>query len=168
MRVFRLRAAAAAALAIAVVPIAYAKKPVPASPPRAVATFESIGLYWSPGSNAGSVGCKVQYRKLGDTAWRPALDMWYDSRNGECRGSVVRLTAATTYEFQLNVGTRAPVTLSATTYQLAPTSPGYGTAVPLANFNDDSRVLGSQNRRDSPTFSRRRRKATRDNPDGAR
>ena len=116
MVVFRLRAAAAAALCIAVVPIAHAKKPVPASPPRAVATFESVGLYWAPGSNPGSAGCNVQYRKLGDTAWRPALAMWYDSRNGECRGSVVRLSPATDYEFQLSVGTQAPVTLSATTW----------------------------------------------------
>ena len=115
MSVFRLRAAIAA-LSVAVVLSAHAKKPVPATPPRAVATFESIGLYWGPGSNPGSAGCKVQYRKAGDTAWKPALNLWYDTRNSECRGSVVRLTPGTAYEFQLSVGTQAPVTLSATTW----------------------------------------------------
>ena len=116
MRVFRLPAAAAAALSIVLISSAQAKKPVPPSPPRAVATFESVGLYWAPGSNPGTAGCKLQYRRAGDATWRPALNLWYDSRNGECRGSVVRLSPATAYEFQLSVGTQAPVTLSATTW----------------------------------------------------
>src|SRR5205085_2344672 len=85
------------------------------APPRAVATFESVGLYWSPGTNPGTAGCALQYRSLGETAWRPALAMWYDSRNGECRGSVVQLASGTTYEFQLTAGTQS-TTLTAATW----------------------------------------------------
>jgi len=69
-------------------------------PPRAVATFESIGIYWAPGNNPGSAGCQVQYRKQGDTAWKPGLAMWYDARNSECRGSLVQLAPGTAYEIQ--------------------------------------------------------------------
>src|SRR5256714_9375492 len=111
------RAAMALALSAAAVLIAHAAKKTttPPSPPRAVATFESIGLYWSPGTNPGSAGCQVQYHKSGDTAWKPALAMWYDSRNNECRGSVVQLTPATTYDFQLTAGTQS-ASLTATTW----------------------------------------------------
>src|SRR5438094_4095144 len=110
------RATLALALSAAIVLSAHAKKPVrQPSPPRAVATFESVGLYWSPGTNPGSAGCALQYRKLGETAWRPALAMWYDSRNGECRGSVVQLVPATMYEFQLSEGTQS-ATLTAATW----------------------------------------------------
>ena len=72
-------------------------------PPRAIATFESIGVYWSPGANPGAAGCQIQYRKQGDTAWNPGLAMWYDARNGECRGSLVQLTPGTTYDIQVGL-----------------------------------------------------------------
>src|SRR3954462_3402569 len=72
-------------------------------PPRAVATFESIGIYWAPGTNPESAGCQVQYRKQGDTAWKPGLAMWYDARNSECRGSLVQLTPGTTYDIQVGL-----------------------------------------------------------------
>src|SRR4051812_13912022 len=72
-------------------------------PPRAVATFESLGVYWAPGTNAGAAGCQIQYRKQGDTAWKPALAMWYDARNGECRGSLVQLAPGTAYEIQVGL-----------------------------------------------------------------
>ena len=112
-----LRAAlAATALSITVALPAYAKKPVRPSAPRAVATFESVGLYWSPGTNPGSAGCSVQYRKKGDSAWKPALAMWFDGRNNECRGSVVRLSPGTDYEFQLSVAGQTPVSLNARTW----------------------------------------------------
>ena len=110
------RAALALALTVAFCLSAHAKKPVRTpSPPRAVATFESVGLYWSPGANPGSAGCALQYRSLGETAWRLALALWYDSRNGECRGSVVQLASGTTYEFQLTAGTQS-TTLTAATW----------------------------------------------------
>jgi len=69
---------------------------------RGVATFQSIGMYWaSPG--ASSSGCKMQFRKQGDSAWRDAMDMWFDSRNSECRGSIVMLQPGTQYEVQMGL-----------------------------------------------------------------
>ena len=74
---------------------------LPSTGVRVVPTFQSLGVYWtSPG---GSAGCKIQYRKPGDAAFKPGLDMWYDPRNNECRGSLVQLQAGTDYEVQLGL-----------------------------------------------------------------
>ena len=94
----------AAGLAVLASASAFAAKPSPQStPPRAVATFESIGLYWAPGANPGTTGCQVQYRRAGEITWKPALGMWYDSRNAECRGSLVQLAPGTSYEIQFGL-----------------------------------------------------------------
>jgi hypothetical protein len=77
-----------------------------ATPPRAVATFESIGVYWAPGTNPGAAGCQIQYRVstlAGDLPWQQGLAMWYDPRNSECRGSLVQLSPGTTYEIQVGL-----------------------------------------------------------------
>src|SRR6266542_1150958 len=64
---------------------------VNAANPDAIPTFESLGLYWAPLTPPipASVGCSVQYRRAGESAWKDGLAMWYDARNGECRGSMV-------------------------------------------------------------------------------
>ena len=67
----------------------------------AVATFESLGLYWTPPSNPGAAGCSVRFRKEGDLTWRDGLALWYDARNNECRGSLVHLTPDTAYEIEI-------------------------------------------------------------------
>src|SRR5205085_11805478 len=87
----------------------------PSNGARAVPTFESIGLYWTPPSNPGA-GCPVIFRKLGDSTWRQGLDMWYDPANGECRGRLVLLDPGTSYDIQLGVpGPPARAGLLATT-----------------------------------------------------
>lgn len=73
---------------------------LPSTNTRAVPTFESIGLYWTPPANPGSAGCSIRYQKLGDTAWKDGLPMWYDARNNECRGSLVQLSPGTGYAVQ--------------------------------------------------------------------
>src|SRR5688572_31426114 len=66
---------------------------------RAVPTYEAVGLSWAaPGTKTG---CTVRYRKRGDTDWRDGLDLWFDARNNECRGSIVYLQPGTEYEAQL-------------------------------------------------------------------
>jgi hypothetical protein len=75
---------------------------------KAVPTFESLGLYWTPGTNPGAAGCTVRYRKSGDTAWKDGLAMWYDSRNSECRGSIVHLAAGTEYDLQFGLPGKSP------------------------------------------------------------
>jgi hypothetical protein len=69
-----------------------------ASGTRAVPTYEAVGLYWSnPGANAAT-GCDVKFRKSGETTWTQGLAMWFDASANECRGSLVNLAPATTYE----------------------------------------------------------------------
>ena len=65
--------------------------------PRAVPTFESLGVYWTPPADPGSGGCPLQFRKRGETNWREALPLWFDSRNRECRGSIVQLEPLVVY-----------------------------------------------------------------------
>jgi hypothetical protein len=66
-----------------------------------VATYESAGLYWSnPG---GTAGCQVRFRKASETTWRQGLDLWYDARNTQCRGSLVHLEQNTDYQVELNL-----------------------------------------------------------------
>ena len=36
--------------------------------PRRSPTFESLGLYWKPGTNPGAAGCEVRYRKTAESA----------------------------------------------------------------------------------------------------
>ncbi len=70
---------------------------------RVVPTYEAAGLYWSnPGATAAT-GCEVKFRRQGDASWTQGLAMWFDARNSECRGSIVGLSNATTYEAQLNL-----------------------------------------------------------------
>jgi hypothetical protein len=78
---------------------------LPANGASAVATFESLGMSWRPSSNPGAAGCSLRYRKHSETTWREALPMWYDTRDGECRGSIVHLDPGTNYAVEMGVGT---------------------------------------------------------------
>lgn len=82
---------------------------LPSTNTRAVATFESIGLYWTPPSNPGTAGCSIRYQKAGETTWHDGYPMWYDARNGECRGSIVQVSPASTYTVQFAMPGQAPV-----------------------------------------------------------
>ncbi len=100
-------------------PVEPATPPVTSNLPNggsAVPTFHSLGLYWRPTSTPGSAGCIAQYRRTGDSAWRPALNLWYDSRNTECRGSIVSLQPGTQYEVQFGVGAAYTQKLVASTW----------------------------------------------------
>ena len=66
-----------------------------------VATFESIGLYWKPPADPGPAGCAVKFRAQGEREWREGLPLWYDARDGECRGSLVHLAPGTKYEIEV-------------------------------------------------------------------
>jgi hypothetical protein len=76
---------------------------------KGITTFESAGLYWKPPSNPGSAGCDVSYRKRGESAWKDGMALWYDSRNAECRGSLVNLAPGSTYEVRFAMPGKAPV-----------------------------------------------------------
>ena len=81
---------------------------LPSTNTKAVPTFQSAGLYWKPPSDPGAAGCEVRYRKTGDSAWKQGLALWYDSRNGECRGSIVNLAAGSEYEVQFALPGQSP------------------------------------------------------------
>jgi hypothetical protein len=83
---------------------------------RAVATFESIGLYWTPTGKPDASGCTVQYKKATDSAWKPGLNLWYDSRDNECRGSLVQLSPGTAYDVRMGLGSTYAVQLRAHTW----------------------------------------------------
>ncbi|MDH3708573.1 MAG: right-handed parallel beta-helix repeat-containing protein [Cyclobacteriaceae bacterium] len=68
-----------------------------------IPTFNSIGIYWSPGSGSATNECQVQYRVNGTQEWHQGLPLWYDDRNNQYRGSIVNLHPGTLYEVQLNL-----------------------------------------------------------------
>tara|TARA_R100000027_G_scaffold1740_1_gene1929 strand:- start:437 stop:2431 length:1995 start_codon:yes stop_codon:yes gene_type:complete len=79
-------------------------------PPRAVATFHSIGLYWKPEGGTSGKTVTVNYREKGADAWEEALPLWFDTtihpdsasaHTAEYRGSIVSLDPGVTYEVQL-------------------------------------------------------------------
>ncbi|MHC4519442.1 MAG: right-handed parallel beta-helix repeat-containing protein [Planctomycetota bacterium] len=65
-----------------------------------VTTYECIGIYHQSDSKGA---CEVQYRKKGSDAWHRGMDLAFDSRDGQYRGSLVNLAADTEYEIALTV-----------------------------------------------------------------
>jgi PKD repeat protein len=73
---------------------------------RAIATFHSLGLYWSPQGKGTSAIAEVRYKPAGapQSAYKRGLDLWYDLRNGgEYRGSLVHLQPGTAYDIRLTL-----------------------------------------------------------------
>lgn len=71
-------------------------------PARAVATFESVGLYYDRA--AAPDGCRVRYRETGAAEWRQGYPLVYDHRERQYRGSLVGLKPDTPYEIRLEAG----------------------------------------------------------------
>ncbi len=69
--------------------------------PFAVATFECLGVYYRA-DEAGA--CKVRYRPADRAQWCEGLELIYDARDGQYRGSLVGLTPDTEYVVQLECG----------------------------------------------------------------
>jgi hypothetical protein len=91
--------------------------PAMAAGPSAVSTFHSIGLYWSPEGGSESNAARVEFREKGTgAAWRQGLDLWFDARNGEYRGSMVELEAGSAYEIRLALASGSTENISARTW----------------------------------------------------
>lgn len=69
--------------------------------PYAVTTYECAGIYWK---TIESELCKVRYKNVKSTIWRDNLELVYDSKDREYRGSIVSLTPDTEYELELTSG----------------------------------------------------------------
>ena len=67
----------------------------------AVTTFECAGLYWK---TTKSDPCTVRYRELKGASWKNVIDLVYDPRDGEYRGSIVGLKPDSEYEAELTTG----------------------------------------------------------------
>jgi hypothetical protein len=96
-------------------PFLFAALSAVAAPPTAVSTFHSIGLYWSPEGGAEHNAATVEFRE-GGGAWRQGLDLWFDARNGEYRGSLVELKPGTAYEIRLALANGPKQALTAKTW----------------------------------------------------
>jgi len=87
------------------------------TPPRAVPTFECVGLNWQVPAGASNRVCEVSYRTDGSQEWRTALPLWFDARDQEYRGSIVHLRPGTTYEIALQLqGTATRAALKTRTW----------------------------------------------------
>jgi hypothetical protein len=84
--------------------------------PSAVTTFNSIGLYWQPGGGAENNAARVEFREQGGSKWRQGLDLWFDARNSEYRGSLVELKPGTQYEIRLALASGKSESLTAKTW----------------------------------------------------
>jgi hypothetical protein len=83
--------------------------------PAAVPTFECVGLSWKAPGGAADKTCEARYRAAGADAWKDAMPLWFDARNGEYRGSIVCLQPGTAYEVALalrGTPTRAALTVA--------------------------------------------------------
>lgn len=69
--------------------------------PYAVATYECSSVYWqTPESGV----CNVRYKAVNDKIWKKGLDLVYDARQGEYRGSLVNLVPNSAYQVELSSG----------------------------------------------------------------
>ncbi len=81
-------------------------------PPRIVATYNSLGMYWKPTGATQKREVTVHYRVTGTEEWKEALPLWFDTmehsgdveqHTAEYRGSILLLDSDTAYEVKLNL-----------------------------------------------------------------
>ena len=68
--------------------------------PHIISTYECAGIYWQIQEDGA---CKIKYKEITDDQWREGLDLVYDAREGEYRGSMVGLRPNTSYQVELSV-----------------------------------------------------------------
>ena len=79
--------------------IGFSQVPADESPnPYAVGTYECASVYWKT-PEAGA--CRIRYKETGSNKWKEGLDLVYDSRDGEYRGSLVSLIPNAEYQAEL-------------------------------------------------------------------
>ena len=67
--------------------------------PYIIATYECGGIYWKQNDNGD---CKIRYKEATNGIWKHGLDLVYDSRDREYRGSIVGLLPNTEYLVELS------------------------------------------------------------------
>jgi hypothetical protein len=69
------------------------------SNPYAVATYECGSIYWKTNESGA---CKIQYKEVKGSTWKNGLELVFDSRHGEYRGSIINLIPNTEYQVELS------------------------------------------------------------------
>ncbi|MRI01751.1 hypothetical protein GH721_14510 [Kriegella sp. EG-1] len=90
--------------------------------PYAVSTYENIGLYWT---TAQSGTCSVAYKIAKSKTWQKGLDLVFDARSKQYRGSIINLLPATTYEVKLSTSassTKLKVTTRSDSFPIGKTT----------------------------------------------
>ena len=77
----------------------------------AVSTFECSGIYWKTSESGPG---KIRYKEASGNSWKNGLDLVYDSRTGEYRGSIIDLSPASSYQVELSSNS-SKATLKVTT-----------------------------------------------------
>ncbi len=80
-------------------PFSYGQIPPGNVQSYAVPTFECAGLYWKTIEGGP---CKIRYREESGRTWKDGLDLAYDPRDGEYRGSIIGLSPDTGYQVELS------------------------------------------------------------------
>ena len=89
-------------LFLPLLPCGFGQNPSVSIPePSVVATYECAGLYWKMPENGS---CRIRYRKEAEDKWQAGLDLVYDKRDGEYRGSIIGLSPNTSYQVELTNG----------------------------------------------------------------
>ncbi|HLA40002.1 MAG TPA: right-handed parallel beta-helix repeat-containing protein, partial [Candidatus Glassbacteria bacterium] len=68
--------------------------------PRAVPTFECLGIYYDVEANDPGE-CSLRYRSVGTESWIPVIAPVFDKRDHQFRGSLVGLEPGAEYEIEL-------------------------------------------------------------------
>ena len=88
---------------IAVPGIIYPQPPGENAPnPYAVSTYECAGVYWK---TPVSGPCRIKYKEVKSGIWKDGLELVYDARHSEYRGSIIKLTPNTEYQVELTNNT---------------------------------------------------------------
>lgn len=67
--------------------------------PMAISTYESVGLYWQTSEEGLS---SIRYKEVNNNSWKDGLDLVYDQRDEEYRGSIINLKPGTEYEVEFS------------------------------------------------------------------
>jgi hypothetical protein len=62
-------------------------------------TYECAGIYWQAEEEGAA---KIRYKEVSENSWRQGLDLVYDSRDNEYRGSIISLSPNTEYEVEVS------------------------------------------------------------------
>ena len=78
----------------------------PAQDPSVVPTYECAGIYWKIPEDGS---CSIRYKEKSQKDWKKGLDLVYDSRDSEYRGSIIGCKPGTPYHAELASGNNRKV-----------------------------------------------------------